>query len=381
MRNKMIAILILVLAVMVPVMAQDGPPPMPELDGEIVAGGLNAPQGLYIDSEGTLWVVDSGSGGEEEIELFDATTYEVIPAALGETSRLIRLVDGEQEVVATFPSVAHGEDFTGASSVVELDGALYLTTGAWHINLGEQVTIPNYSAVVRVADGEVETLADLFAYELANNPDETDNIEAHPYAITAGADGMLYVADAASNAIYSIEPESGEVATVAAIDGLPGVFPSPTRGGETITDPVPTGLIANEDGSLYVSLLSGAPFVPGSAKVIQISSEGEVSDFAPGLTMLTDVKMGPDGNLYAVQFGMFTQEGPVPNSGAVVRILEDGSSETIIAGLPFATAIAVDAEGNGYVTINGIAIPEAGMVVYYEGMTEMEAIPMEESDS
>jgi hypothetical protein len=168
---------------------------------------------------------------------------------------------------------------------------------------------------------------------------------------------------------------------VVGFEGISGVFPSQTRGGELIADPVPTGVVVNEDGSAFVSFLSGAPFVPGSAKVVQVSAEGEVSDYATGLTMLTDLTRGPDGNLYAVSFGMFTQEGPVFNSGAIIRILEDGSSEIVVDGLPFATGIALDADGNGYVTINGIAIPQAGMVVRYDGLTEMEGTPVPQMGS
>jgi hypothetical protein len=86
--------------------------------------------------------------------------------------------------------------------------------------------------------------------------------------------------------------------------------------------------------------------------------------------------LGPDGNFYAVQFGVFTEEGPVLNSGAIVRIMPDGAGELLVDGLPFATALALDADGNGYVAINGIAIPDAGQVVYYEGLTSMPGQPI-----
>ncbi len=377
---RQLLIITIVLLLVLPALAQDGPP-MPELDGEIVLAELNGPQGVYVDSEGNLWVIDSGAGGDEEIESINVNTFEVIAATLGETSQIIRLAPGgEPETVATLPSVAVGEDFIGGARLVELDGTVYATVGSWHINLGEEVTVPLHGQVVELVDGTPETVADLWAFELANNPDGTDNLEAHPYGIAAGPDGLLYVADAAANALYSVDPESGEITLIAAFEGLPGVFPNQWRQGELITDPVPTGVVVDEDGTAYVSLLSGAPFIPGSASVMQVTPDGEVSVFAPGQTMLTDLTMGPDGNLYAVSFGMFTQEGPVPNSGSVVRILEDGTSEVVVEGLPFATGIAIDADGNGYVTINGIAIPNAGMVVYYEGLTAMEGMPMPEME-
>lgn len=379
MHSRFTILTLILILFTVPMLAQDGPPPPPELTGDIVIEGLNGPQGLYIAEDGTLYVVDSGFGGDEETEFVNPNTFETEPATFGITSQVVALsTDGEQSVVAMLPSIAVGQDFLGGARLVEVDGTLYVTVGVWISFLGDEVTIDNYSEVVSITDGEVTSVADFWAHELENNPDETTNLETHPYGIAAGSDGLLYVADAAANALISVDPATGETATVAAFDGLPGVFPNPFRGGEAITDPVPTGVITNEDGSFLVSLLSGAPFIPGSASIMQVSAEGEISMFAPGLTMVTDVTRGPDGNLYAVQFGMFTQEGPVPNSGSVVRIMEDGTSELVIDGLPFATAIAIDADGNGYVAINGIAIPNAGAVVYYEGLTGMEGTAMPE---
>jgi len=356
--------------------AQEGPPPPPEIDGEIVVEGLNSPQGVHVDSEGTLWVADSGLGGEDTIEMINAQTYEIIEAPYGESSRLMRMTEDGIEVVATLPSTVSGEDFLGLARITELDGAVYATVGIWHENLGEEVTIPYFGDVVRIGE-EVESVASLWDIELAENPDGTTNIETHPYDIIAGDDGMLYVADAAANALIMVNPEDGTAEVVAGFEGIPGVFPSPTRDGELIADPVPTGVVQGEDGTFYVSYLSGAPFVPGSAKVVEVSADGEVSDFATGLTMLTDLTQGPDGNMYATQFGMFTQEGPVFNSGAVIRIMEDGTSEIVIDGLPFVTGIAFNDAGDGYVIINGAGIPEAGMVVLYEGLTDMEGMPMD----
>ncbi|MEO8394883.1 MAG: ScyD/ScyE family protein [Chloroflexota bacterium] len=376
MRSKLILLLSLfVLAV--PVFAQDDALPAPQLDGKIVLQGLNGPQGVYVADDGSVYVIDSGVGGEETIPYVNTTTQEPIDAKLGQTSRVLRLTsEGGAEEVALLPSVATDEDLMGGARLTELNGVLYATVGTWNRALGEKVTIDHFDQVVRLGEAGIETAADLWAHERANNPDGTDNIESHPYGITSGADGRLYVADAAANALIAVNVETGETETVAVFEGLPGAFPSATRKGALITDPVPTGVAIAENGMIYVSLLSGAPFIPGSAKVVQVAEDGTVSDFATGLTMLTDLQMGSDGNLYATSFGMFTQQGPVPNSGSVIRILKDGAAETVIAGLPFATALGLDANGNGYVAINGAAIPNAGMVVYYEGLTAIQGMPL-----
>lgn len=377
MYSKLFVCVICVLLLVVPILAQDGPPPMPELDGEIVMEGLNGPQGIYIDDAGDVWVIDSGFGGEETREFMNPTNFELTEATFGQTSRILRMTPGgESEEVATLPSIAVGEDFIGGARLAASDGIVYASVGAWHFSLGDEVDIENYTQIVSIVDGEVTSVADLWAHEAANNPDETDNIESHPYGIAFGPDGLLYVADAAANALISVDTETGETATIAAFEGLPGVFPNPWRNGELIADPVPTAVAFDTDGNAYVSYLSGAPFIPGSAKVVQVAEDGSFSDFALGLTMLTDLQMGPDGNLYAASFGMFTQEGPVFNSGSIIRILNDGTSEVVVEGLPFATGLALDADGNGYVAINGIAIPNAGMVVFYEGLTSMEGMPL-----
>ncbi len=377
--KRFLSILMLTIAAL-PAAAQEGMPPAPELTGEIIVEGLNSPQGVFVDSEGNLLVIDGGVGGDESIRAVDPTTFEAVRATYGNTSQILRRTpDGEVEVLALLPSIAVGVDFVGGGRVIEVDGVLYATVGAWQINSGETIEIPFYNQVVRIEDGEIETLSDLWAFELENNPDGSGNIESHPYGLTLGPDGLLYVADAASNTLYTVDPETGETTLLTAFEPLPGVFPDQFRDMQLLTDPVPTAVVVAEDGTIYVSLLSGAPFVPGSAKVVTVSEDGEVEDFDTGLTMLTDLVAGPDGNLYALSFATTDEQGPLPNSGAVVRVLEDGTSETIIAGLPFATGLAIDADGNGYVAINGIAIPEAGAVVYYEGLTEMEAVPAPEA--
>jgi len=133
------------------------------------------------------------------------------------------------------------------------------------------------------------------------------------------------------------------------------------------------------DGSIYVSFLSGAPFIPGSAKVVSVAADGTVSDFATGLTMLTDLRTGPDGALYATQFGMFTEQGPVPGSGAVVRIKEGDASEILVPGLMFPTSIDFNADGDAFVTVNGVGAPGSGQVVKFAGLTTMEGMPVAEA--
>jgi hypothetical protein len=110
--------------------------------------------------------------------------------------------------------------------------------------------------------------------------------------------------------------------------------------------------------------------------VVKVGADGSVSDFATGMTMLTDLQTGPDGMLYGVSFGQFTETGPVPNMGAVLRIREGGASEVLIEGLSFPTSIDFNEAGDAFVTINGVGAPGSGEVVRFDGLTSVTGSPL-----
>jgi uncharacterized protein GlcG (DUF336 family) len=274
--------------------------------------------------------------------------------------------------VAFLPSLLVGMEGIGGGRLALLEGVLYATVGQYS-SAPEDEGIEDFTAVVAINDdGTATTLANTWDFERANNPDGTALYDSHPYGLNAGPDGALYVADAGANDVLRVDPESGEITLIAVLDPLPGVFPSDTRGGELLTDPVPTDIVFDEEGNAYVSYLSGAPFIPGSAGVKLIDAAGNVSDYATGLTMLNDLQWGPDGELYGVQFGMFTEQGPVPNAGSVVRIHsgEEGGeeSEVVVEGLAFATALDFNAVGDLFVTTNGLGAPGSGQVLLFEAV-------------
>jgi DNA-binding beta-propeller fold protein YncE len=374
----MLLFLIVILAVVTvyPLAAQDAMP-MPEIEGgEIFATGFNAPQGITVDPDGNVWVVDSGLGGETDVEWMNPETGELTPSKMGDSSVVAKITpDGERTDVAMLPSVFVGTEGLGGARLALLDGELYVTIGQWIVDNGPD-RLPLMGSVSRVGmDGTVEEVANTWDFENANNLDGL-LMDSHPYGITAGPDGWLWVADAGGNSLYRVDPASGTIEGVVGFEGLPGPFPNPYREGAMESDPVPTAVAFDDMGSVYVAYLTGFPFIPGSAKVVKVTAEGEVSDYAVGLTMLTDLKTGPDGNMYGVQFGLFTEEGPVPNAGAVVRIHEGAGSEIVAAGLPFPTSIAFDDMGNGYVTINGVGAPGSGAVVKFAGLTDAMGEPI-----
>jgi sugar lactone lactonase YvrE len=334
---------------------------------ETVASGLNGPMGLTIENDGTLWVVDSGTAGEDEVMFPDIETHELTAHAFGQTARVVRISpDGTQSEVGTLPSLHLGEEMLGASRVVVMDGVAYVTSGEWAGGMQED-RIPFMAAVVRIEGGQMSELTSTWPIERDSNPAGA-LVETHPYGLAEGPDGMLWLADAAGNTLLRIDPESGETELVAVFDALPGPIPNPARGNALEIEPVPTGVAFDASGNIYVSFLPGVPFLPGSAKVVRVTEDGGVSDYATDLTMLTDLQTGPDGNLYAVSMGEFTEQGPVPSSGAVLRIGEGTTSEAILTGLSFPTGLAFASNGDAYVTVNGMGTSGSGQVLKYVGL-------------
>jgi sugar lactone lactonase YvrE len=347
-------------------MAGDAPAAI-EASPVTVASGLNGPMGVAVEGDGTVWVVDSGTAGDDELMFPDIETHEMSAQGFGQTARVVRISpDGTQSEVGTLPSLHLGEEMLGASRVAVLDGVAYVTSGEWAGGMQED-RIPFMAAVVRIEGGEMSELATTWPIERDENPAGA-LVETHPYGLTEGPDGRLWLADAAGNTLFRIDPASGESELIAVFEALPSPIPNPARGNALETEPVPTAVAFDADGNTYVSFLPGAPFLPGSAKVVRVTEDGSVSDYATDLTMLTDLQTGPDGNLYAVSMGEFTEQGPVPNSGAIVLIGQGTTSEPILTGLSFPTGLAFASNGDAYVTVNGLGAPGTGQVVKYAGL-------------
>ncbi|MFZ1757146.1 MAG: ScyD/ScyE family protein [Caldilineaceae bacterium] len=344
--------------------------------GVVVADGFNSPQGILVTRNGSLWVVDSGVGGINESSAMDPNTGEVVTAKVGNTSRVMQVQpDGTQTEISKLPSVVAGTDTTGGGRLVILNGVLYATSGVW-VQAARDEPLANTAAILEVRQGDVKEIARPWEVEKADNPDGFV-VESHPYGMAAGPDGLLYVTDAGANTLLTVNPKTGAVEVIAVFDGIASPIPNPGRGGALESDPVPTGVAFGEDGTIYVSLLPGFPFLPGASKVVTVDPDtGEVSDYATGLTMLTDLRTGPDGELYGVQLGVFTDQGPVADSGAVLRIAQGTGSEMLLDGLSFPTSIDFDADGNGYVLVNGVGAPGTGQVIRFDELTAAEGTPI-----
>lgn len=105
------------------------------------------------------------------------------------------------------------------------------------------------------------------------------------------------------------------------------------------------------DGALYITLLSGFPFAPGSADVFRYDFINQVEKFAGGFSNLIDIAAGPDDSLYLLQYSddFFDDDAP----GSILKLGRDGSIRTLFKDLVKPTGLAVGGDGTIYVANDG----------------------------
>lgn len=126
--------------------------------------------------------------------------------------------------------------------------------------------------------------------------------------------------------------------------------------GPPMVDPVQTKVLLKPDSTFYVCQLTGFPFVPGSAKVYNLTAAGDLSTHAEGFTCLTYMNFDPkDGNLCVLQFGEFGMVDTTFNfklgTAAVIKLRPNGQRDTIARGIGgLAPSFIFDGKGGMYVT-------------------------------
>ena len=331
-----------------PALAQDateeatmeGMPPVPE---NAVLSGLNNPRGVAYDADGTLYVMEAGAGGAEVLMATDAGNI-----MSGFSSKVTTLsADGTQ-------GVAVGGLFSLGTPEGEILGGMHVYPAGdslWLVLSGAgPMPSPFYmDGVVEVekATGHIVQWIDMYAYEAANNPDGND-IDSNVNDIGWSPDGTLYIVDTGANTLFAWGEEGLEVVQT---------WPD---------NPVPVAIEFAEDGSFYIGFL-GAGLAPGAAKVEHWSADGELIETFGGLTTVTDIAIGQDGSVYAVQLLQFGEQGPMPGSGSVVMVNAEGATP-VAEGLMFPYGLAQAPDGSWAVAVGStFGPPGTGAVVIVGG--------------
>ncbi len=327
-------------------------------DPEVIASGLNAPRHVFYGGDGTLYIAEAGAGGD----MTGTSGMGGGSVSVGFTARVSTVSpEGEQGVLIDelFSTADDFGSVEGVSAVYVDDAYAWLVMGIGT----ERETAPEdaiFSALVQVdlVTMDILNVIDLLAFEEANNPDNTQEIASNPQDIAVADDGTIYIIDASGNSLVRIVDGVVELVHAWEVDDS-GQTPSP----------VPTSLELADDGSIYVGFLSGFPFLPGAARIEQWSAEGELLNTIEGLTLVTDIAFGQDGNLYAVQFANgFGDMGYNAETGSVVMVADDGTITPVIEGLNFPYGIAQAADGSWAVTLSSaFSAPGSGEVIRIGG--------------
>ena len=189
-----------------------------------VAHGLDNPRGLDFGLLGALYVAEAGKGGNGP-----CLPSPEGDACYGASGAVTRVLHGRQERIATgLPSMAgqtgdqraprqSGRTPSRPSSLATCNsrlagGTALISARSWP-RTRKTLRVNNFGRLLRLrGNGSVQSLADLTAFEHANNPDGAEE-NSDPFGLLGGL-LVQYVADAGANDLLSIGP-GGHVSTVA----------------------------------------------------------------------------------------------------------------------------------------------------------------------
>jgi hypothetical protein len=323
----------------------------PASPGVTVASGLDNPRQIAVGHDGSLYVAEAGKGQLDASDQSGGCTTgpEGDPICGGNTSAITRIehpggTPEASRVVSGLLSFA-GPDGSGATGIdavtVTRSGTLFgIETYGPANTLPASVAAQNGKLLRFNDEGQPKAVADIgsysLAHQLAGHEPDTD-----PYGVLVRK-GTVYVADAATNAVYSVK--HGAISLFAA-------FESHTTGP---IDGVPTS-IARRGERIYVGQLSSLE--PGQAKVTVFDRHGDRIRTITGLSSVTGVAVADNGDVYATE--IFTGI-PFQSDGALVKIPADGGPQ-VTTPLPAPGGVAVEGH-DVYVSINSV-MPGTGSVI------------------
>jgi len=235
----------------------------------------------------------------------------------------------------------------------------------------------------RVSQGKSKKIANLFAFEAANDPDGA--VDSNPFDVhSLGGDAAL-VADAGGNDLLRVSNQGDvdvlavfpdELVSTANLQNLIGC-PAPFIPDLAFicgipflpAQAVPTSIAVGPDGYYYVGELKGFPAPAGASNIWRVapgaswaacgSSPDCVKVFDGGFTSIIDLAFGPDGKLYVAELdeaSWFAVEFLGPVGGGTINEcdLSTLSCTEVATGIPIMTSIAFGKDGTLWATQNAL---------------------------
>lgn len=323
------------------------------------------------------------------VYIFEGTVYDISAAPDG--SVMVAVNNGSDRTVQV---IKNGEIKTMTDIDVEtqIQGIESIGSGNAFVTSGSK-DLAVAGELFKVSFGGSTMIADLGAFERANDPDANEGIQwknqqceavdgfsagpqNNPYHLTAYSGSTAFIADAAGNTVLSAN-DDGEVDWKAILtpplnengDWLLRFNGGSEREIPCYVQPVPTSVALGPDGYMYIGELTGAlapedgVFPIGRSRIWKMPADatnvtcsgkdpdGECELLIEGLTSVIDVEVGPDGLLYVVELdesSWFASFIPDVASGGTISAydLEGNFVETVASGLEFPSAITFDKKGN-----------------------------------
>ena len=265
------------------------PPPVSKII--TLANGLANPIGLEIDRYGNVWVAQGGTGHHD-----------------GKVT-LIKPSGEKYDVIINLESfITEIGEVEGPSHLLLNNGILYLLGANGKMYKAD---IDGYKPGQLAIEGSILATEDIGAFVLAYNFISNAH-DTHPYNITMGSDGNIYIADAAANAIIK-RSAKGTLSVLAEVPGIANPLPI----GPPQLQSVPTGIIFDGQNFLVTTLI-GFPFPQGTSIVYKITMQGAVTVYQKGFTSLTDIAPGGYEGYLLVEHGVAGAMGFASNTGKLI---------------------------------------------------------------
>jgi hypothetical protein len=327
----------------------------------VVMNSLNSPRGLAWGPEGALYVAEAGT---------NITNGPCIPAMEGATmvtrcfsgtGGVSRLWKGKQErVLSDLPSsyIVQSSFSSGPQAVAfQGRGNGYVLVGcgcdpADRASLGPAG--PLFGTLLTFnPSGHWSVVADIAGFEAEHNP-VGGPIDSNPYGLLVDG-SRKYIVDAGGNSLLQLS-QKGDITYL-------GTFPStPAPPPFMQAEPVPTRVKRGPDGALYVSTLSGVPFLEGSAAIYRVVPGQPPELWLGGFKAITDFDFGVDGSVWVVQFAT----GPVffGGPGVLIHVARSGARSIVASDLFHPTGVLAGPDGSVYVSNRG-SFGSTGEVLRY----------------
>lgn len=272
-----------------------------------VITGLEVPMGIETDQRGDIWVAETGTAKNDGKVVVVTKNHGMFQAydAIVNLSSIKNALSNEDE---------------GPAHLLLDHNMLFVLAGDYLYS----VNLANFKPGDAPLDGSKLPFEDIGSWVRSQNI-VTPN-DSHPYDLTKGPDGKLYITDAGANAI--IRRNAKDNYTILA--KFPN-FPNPTQVGPPVIQRVPTGIIW--DGHEFlVTTLTGFPFVPGQAVIYKVSIMGNVSVCSQGLSTLVDIAPQVFLGIPVLSYGSFGQTGFEPKTGSLSLVMGNYKKE-IVSGI------------------------------------------------